>query len=110
MIKLVNTSRLRKSSASLGNSKNNVRGDGDRAGVPDLPIMTSGVSDDDLLAPAEMAIDLNCSKSYLDKLRCYGGGPPYIRLGPRKILYRRGDGRGWAKARRFNSTAEYKKE
>ena len=109
MINLLNASRLRKSAASLGNSKNNGRGDGDGVGVPDLPIMTSGVSDDDLLVPAEMAIDLNCSKSYLDKLRCYGGGPPYIRLGPRKILYRRGDGRNWAKACRFNSTSEYKK-
>lgn len=68
-----------------------------------------GPSDDDLLDPREMAADLHCSKSYLDKLRVYGGGPPYIRLGPRKILYRRGDGRGWAQARRFNSTSEYKK-
>lgn len=64
-------------------------------------------SDDDLLDPAEMAADLNCSKSYLDKLRCYGGGPPFIRLGPRMVRYRRGDARDWARARRFNSTSEY---
>lgn len=66
-------------------------------------------SDEDLLDPAETANDLNCSKSYLDKLRVYGGGPPFIRLGPRMIRYRRGDARAWARARRFNSTSEYKK-
>lgn len=66
-------------------------------------------SDDDLLVTEEMAVELHCSPSYLHKLRCYGGGPPYIRLGARKILYRRGDGRNWARARRFNSTSEYKK-
>lgn len=69
----------------------------------------SAKSDDDLLDPREMAVDLYCSKSYLDKLRCYGDGPPYIRLGPRKILYRRGDGRSWAAARRFDSTSQYNK-
>ena len=66
-------------------------------------------SDDDLMDPAETADDLNCSKSYLDKLRVYGGGPPFIRLGPRMIRYRRGDARAWARARRFNSTSEYQK-
>lgn len=66
-------------------------------------------SDDDLMDPAETAVDLNCSKSYLDKLRVYGGGPPFIRLGPRMIRYRRGDARDWARARRFNSTSEYQK-
>lgn len=73
--------------------------------APSAPVK----SDDDLLDTVEMAADLHCSKSYLDKLRCYGGGPPYIRLGPRKILYRRGDGRSWAAARRFDSTSQYSK-
>lgn len=73
--------------------------------LPSAPVK----SDDDLLDTVEMAADLHCSKSYLDKLRCYGGGPPYIRLGPRKILYRRGDGRSWAAARRFDSTSQYLK-
>jgi hypothetical protein len=72
--------------------------------VPDA-VTPQVKSDDDLLDPAETAVDLNCSKSYLDKLRVYGGGPPFIRLGPRMIRYRRGD----ARARRFNSTSEYKK-
>jgi len=76
----------------------------------EVPSPTASVkSDDDLLDPREMAAELHCSKSYLDKLRCYGGGPPFMRLGPRKILYRRGDGRDWAAARRFDSTSQYRK-
>lgn len=79
------------------------------ASSAEVPPSASVKSDDDLLAPAEMAAELHCSKSYLDKLRCYGGGPPYLRFGPRKILYRRGDGRSWAAARRFDSTSQYRK-
>jgi hypothetical protein len=66
-------------------------------------------SDDDLLDHREMAADLHCSKSHLDKLRCYGGDPSYLRLDPRKILHRRGDGRSWAAARRFDSTSQYER-
>jgi len=47
---------------------------------------------------------LNCSKSYLDKLRCTGGGPPYTRLG-RKILYRRSERERIALVQRFLLTA-----
>lgn len=65
-------------------------------------------SDDDLLDPRETARELNCSKSYLDKLRCYGGGPPFLRIGRRMVRYRRGDARNWAHSHRFNSTSEYK--
>lgn len=63
----------------------------------------------DLLTVPEAASFLRCSKSYLDKLRCTGGGPEFVRLGVRKILYRRIDLQNWAKARRFDSTSEYKK-
>lgn len=65
-------------------------------------------SDDDLLDPREAARELNCSKSYLDKLRCYGGGPPFLRIGRRMVRYQRGDAKKWAHSHRFNSTSEYK--
>ena len=63
----------------------------------------------DLLTVKEAAALLRCSKSYLDKLRCVGGGPEFIRLGRRKILYRRPDLLMWAKSRRFDNTSQYMK-
>lgn len=61
----------------------------------------------ELLTVREAATYLRCSKSYLDKLRCAGGGPEFVRLGIRKIVYRRIDLLNWARARRFDSTSQY---
>ena len=65
------------------------------------------VREAELLTVKEAADLLRCSKSYLDKLRCAGGGPEFVRLGVRKILYRRLDLLNWAKSRRFDSTSQY---
>lgn len=62
----------------------------------------------DYLTVPEAAAFLRCSKSYLDKLRSTGGGREFVRLGVRKILYRRADLQNWARARRFDSTSQYK--
>lgn len=62
---------------------------------------------DPLLSTREAAEHLNVSKSYLDKLRVYGGGPEFIRLSKRKILYRQSALDCWAHQRRFGSTSEY---
>ena len=43
----------------------------------------------------EAADHLRVSESYLDKLRVYGGGPTFVRLGPRKIVYRESDLDAW---------------
>jgi excisionase family DNA binding protein len=59
------------------------------------------------LTTIEAAKYLKVSKSFLDKLRVYGGGPLFVRLGPRKILYRQGDLDAWMAARVFNSTSQY---
>ncbi len=59
------------------------------------------------LTPKEAAAYLRVSKSYLDKLRCKGGGPVYLRFGAHKILYRKADLDLWAIERRFGSTSEY---
>jgi len=59
------------------------------------------------LTTPEAASHLRVSKSYLDKLRVYGGGPEFMRLGKRKILYRRSDLDLWAGRRRFASASEY---
>ncbi len=66
--------------------------------------------DQRLLTTREAAAYLRVSKSYLDKLRVYGGGPKFLRYGKRKILYRMSDLDLWAGERRFTSTSEYRRE
>jgi excisionase family DNA binding protein len=65
------------------------------------------VPDFDLLTAEEAADYLRVSKSYLDKLRVYGGGPKFVRPGKRKILYRKQNLDVWADERTFASTSEY---
>ncbi len=70
----------------------------------------SGSSDElveTFLTPKEAAAYLHVSKSYLDKLRVYGGGPKFFRFTKRKILYRKSDLDFWAAQHRFGSTSEY---
>ena len=74
--------------------------DGSGAPCPTLP-------EHDLLTPREAAAYLRVSKSYLDKLRVYGGGPKFLRPGKRKILYRKSDLDVWAAERTFTTTSEY---
>lgn len=68
---------------------------------------SSDENDKIFLIPVEAAAHLRVSKSYLDKLRCTGGGPAYLRLGVRKILYRKTDLDLWAAERCFRATSEY---
>ena len=62
----------------------------------------------ELLTPREAAAYIRGSKSYLDKLRVYGGGPRFLRPGKRKILYRKSDLDAWLASQSFDSTSEYK--
>jgi excisionase family DNA binding protein len=73
------------------------------AGSTDRPII--GL-DEPLLTVQEAADYLRLSKSFLDKLRVYGGGPTFQRLG-RAIRYLKSDLHAWAAQRRFGSTSEY---
>jgi excisionase family DNA binding protein len=68
---------------------------------------SSDENDQRLLTTPEAASYLRVSKSYLDKLRVYGGGPQFLRPGRRKILYSKFDLDLWLAARRFGSTSEY---
>jgi hypothetical protein len=63
----------------------------------------------ELLTPSEAATYLRLSKSLLDKRRVCGGGPPFLRPVPRKILYRKSDLDNWANSHKYTSTAEYKR-
>jgi excisionase family DNA binding protein len=62
----------------------------------------------EFLTPKQAAGYLCVSKSYLDKLRVYGGGPNFLRFG-RKILYRKSELNLWAAEHSFSSTSQYRK-
>ena len=53
----------------------------------------------------EAASYLGLSKSSLDKLRVYGGGPTYLKLGKR-IIYERADLDSWKASKRRTSTSQ----
>lgn len=58
------------------------------------------------LAPVQDAADyLGVSVSYLNKLRCVGGGPTFIRIGS-AVRYDLADLDAWIDARKFRNTAE----
>jgi len=47
------------------------------------------------------------SVSYLNKLRCFGGGSPYLKVG-RKCIYRRDQFEAWLAKHQYGSTSEYR--
>ena len=58
-----------------------------------------------LLNPAAASHFLGVSKSFLDKKRVRGDGPPFCKIG-RRVAYRLIDLEQWIGQRRFNSTSE----
>lgn len=58
------------------------------------------------ISVSEAAAKLGISKSWLNKKRVTGGGPPYLKLG-RRVVYDVSDLDGWAlDRRRMNTSAE----
>ena len=49
---------------------------------------------------------LNVSKSWLNKARLEGNGPPFLKIG-RRVLYDPQDVIIWLETRKFNSTSSY---
>jgi predicted DNA-binding transcriptional regulator AlpA len=64
------------------------------------------VSDSVLLRPPLAAAFLGLSVSTLAKLRLRGDGPPYCKLGPRAVGYRRADLDAWLTERTRRSTSD----
>ena len=42
----------------------------------------------------------------LEKFRCAGGGPPFYRVGPKRIVYDPVDLDNWVRANKFASTSQ----
>jgi hypothetical protein len=59
----------------------------------------------DLLSPKEAAAYIHKSTSSLAKLRVYGGGPGYFKLG-RRVFYDVSDLDEWVYQRRLRSTSD----
>jgi predicted DNA-binding transcriptional regulator AlpA len=57
------------------------------------------------LRVAEAAEYVGLSPSTLNKLRCVGGGPPFLKFG-RSVRYLPEDCRAWRDARRVRHTSE----
>lgn len=57
------------------------------------------------LSVTEAAQHLKVSESYLNKLRCSGGGPPFLKFGSR-VVYALRDIEAWANGRRRMSTSD----
>jgi predicted DNA-binding transcriptional regulator AlpA len=66
-----------------------------------------GGTADDLLSTPEVAGWFGVSKEFLENARHRGYGPPFIRIGPKRIRYRRGDCLQWLDQRTHRSTSEY---
>jgi predicted DNA-binding transcriptional regulator AlpA len=67
-------------------------------------------SDDDLLNTRELAAWLQVSAIWCEIGRSKGYGPPFIRLSPTCVRYRRGAVRAWLQQRSHTSTSEYRRE
>lgn len=59
----------------------------------------------ELLTTGEAAAFYRCSKAFLEKKRCEGGGPTYIKRCHR-ILYRKRDLEDWLKNQERTSTSQ----
>jgi predicted DNA-binding transcriptional regulator AlpA len=73
-------------------------------------IITDPVSDgddDEMLSTQAVADWLGVSTAWLEMRRHGKEGPPFIRIGPKCIKYRRGAVRAWLEKRSHFSTAEY---
>lgn len=75
------------------------------ADIAALPDSTG--NPDDLLNTYEMADWLGVSRQWLEIGRCHGYGPPFIKIAPKLVRYRRKDVLEWLQTRIHLSTASY---
>ena len=61
----------------------------------------------EMLTPEQMSEQYGNSVQYWAKLRLYGGGPEYFKIG-RSVRYRRADVETWLSVRKFGNTGEAK--
>src|SRR5262249_2287794 len=63
-------------------------------------VIAATIDDNDkMLNTRELAELLGVSTQWVEIERCKGSGPPFVRLGPRMVRYRRNAVRAWLKQR-----------
>lgn len=62
--------------------------------------------DDAIVKTEEAEAISGMSRSWLEKARLSGNGPPFLRVGPKAVRYRVGDIRSWLASRRRSNTAQ----
>jgi len=67
------------------------------------------MASDNYLTTKQSAQLSGLSTSYLNKLRCLGGGSPFLKVG-RKCIYRRDEFEAWLAKHQRGSTSEYSDE
>ena len=70
-------------------------------------LLLGAINDESLLTTAETAQWLGVSTQWLEIGRHRGYGPPFERLSPRCVRYRRSKVCAWLDARSYTHTAEY---
>ena len=58
------------------------------------------------LRTPEAALRVGLTPATLEKLRVVGGGPPFYRVGPKRILYDPADLDTWVRSKKFASTSQ----
>ena len=76
-----------------------------------IPLNTGTVKPDETLPDAYLSETEFCDRYTIgartaQRWRLSGDGPPFVRLGPRRIAYRLRDCEGWAAARTFRHRAD----
>ncbi|MHA7828924.1 MAG: helix-turn-helix transcriptional regulator [Roseovarius sp.] len=61
---------------------------------------------DAYLSCEQVAEFTGLSRSFFEKLRVRGDGPPYCKISPRRVLYARKDVIAWIEGHRVQSTSE----
>jgi predicted DNA-binding transcriptional regulator AlpA len=61
---------------------------------------------DEYLTPSQFCKTYHASERSAERWRTTGEGPPWVRIGQRKIVYRRSDCERWAAERTFRHRAE----
>lgn len=56
---------------------------------------------------SDAALYIGLAQSTLNKMRCFGGGPRFVKAGPRIVIYDRIDVDEWLESRKCKSTSEY---
>lgn len=60
---------------------------------------------DDFLTTNQFCLLHHVSPRTAERWRVTGDGPPFVRIGPRRVLYRTADAREWAARRTFQHRA-----